>query len=84
VGLPSESASGQPFNLKRQQQSLFHNCTVESLNDNEVAFDVQLANLVRALKSAQVATSVTMKLAKNSKGLPIMNVAIDMQVSNEC
>jgi hypothetical protein len=51
------------------------------MNNNELSFDIQLANMQKALKSAQFATDVTMKLTKNQKGLPILSVCIETQVS---
>ena len=62
------------------QESLFEDYKIESMSNNELSFDIQLTNLHRALKSAQFATEVIMKLTKNRKGLPILSICIEAQV----
>ena len=62
------------------KNTLFEDYRIESLNNNEVAFEVQLDNLNRALKSAQHANDVHMKLSKNGRGTPIVAVIIESQV----
>ena len=61
------------------KQTLFGDYTIESLNNNEVSFKLNLDNLHRALKSAQYATDVTMKLTKKNN-LPYLHFNIATQV----
>jgi HUS1 checkpoint protein len=61
-------------------QTLFGDYTIESLNNNEVSFKLNLDNLHRALKSAQYATDVTMKLTKKNN-LPYLHFNIATQTS---
>mmetsp|Transcript_11030 Transcript_11030/g.13623 ORF Transcript_11030/g.13623 Transcript_11030/m.13623 type:complete len:273 (-) Transcript_11030:22-840(-) len=59
--------------------SLFEDYRIESMNNNELSFEIILGHIHKALKSAQFATDVTMKLTKNQKGLPVLSISIITQ-----
>jgi len=44
--------------------SLFEEYSIQSLNGNEIAFEINLDHLQRALKSAQYALDIVVKLTK--------------------
>jgi hypothetical protein len=71
--------------------TLFESYLVESLNANQVAFELQVENLDRALKSAQFSTECVCKLTKKSantyltfiveiQGAQVMNVVQDVPI----
>jgi hypothetical protein len=66
--------SGLPY------QTLFESYLVESLNQNQVAFELQLENLDRALKSAQVSTECLCKLTKKN-GNTYLTFIVEIQAS---
>ncbi len=59
--------------------SLFEDYRIESLNNNEIAFEINLDHLQRALKSGQTAQDITIKLTKKN-GIPFLSLAIEVQV----
>jgi len=56
--------------------SLFEDYKIESLNNNEIAFEINLDHLSRALKSGQYAQEIVVKLTKKN-GVPFLSLAID-------
>jgi HUS1 checkpoint protein len=58
--------------------SLFDDYKIESLNNNEVAFEINLEHLQRALKSAQNAQNIIVKLTKKNQ-TPFLSLAIEVQ-----
>jgi hypothetical protein len=53
---------------------------LESVSNNEISFDVNLDNLLRALKSGVAAQNIIMKLTKKNNS-PFLSFNIDIQVS---
>lgn len=53
--------------------------TVESLNNNEISFEINLDHLQRALKSGQYAHDIAIKLTKKN-GNPFLSLVIQVQV----
>ncbi|KAL6076666.1 DNA damage checkpoint control protein [Balamuthia mandrillaris] len=58
--------------------SLFDEYRIESKNQNEIAFELSLDNLLRGLKSGQLASDITLKLAKFD-GQPTLCIAVKIQ-----
>jgi len=58
--------------------SLFDDYILDSQNSNEIAFEINLDHLQRALKSAQNAQNIVVKLTKKNQ-LPYLSLAIDVQ-----
>jgi hypothetical protein len=52
---------------------------VESLNNNEVAFEINLDHLQRALKSGQFAQDIIVKLTKKN-GIAYLSLVIEVHV----
>ncbi len=52
---------------------------LESANNNEISFEINLENLIRALKSGTAAQNVIMKLTKKNNS-PFLSFIIDVQV----
>jgi len=61
--------------------SLFEEYSIQSLNGNEIAFEINLDHLQRALKSAQYALDIVVKLTKN--GNPFFSLVIDQQQNTQ-
>lgn len=61
------------------QETLFDEYRIESKNNNEIAFEIQLENLLKALQSAQLAQAVVVKLTKVGQ-VPYLRMSIDMQI----
>lgn len=62
------------------QQTLFDSYVVESLNGNQIAFQVMVENLERALKSAQYSTECLCKLSKKH-GITFLSFIIEIHGS---
>lgn len=62
--------------------SLFEEYSIETLNNNEFGLEINLDHLSRAIKSAQQATEVLMKLTKKN-GNPFLSFAISIQTSQQ-
>ena len=60
------------------QSTLFEEYRIESKNNNEIAFEISLDNLLKALKSGQLASDITLKLTKLEQN-PFLRIAIDIQ-----
>jgi hypothetical protein len=60
--------------------TLFESYVVESLNANQVAFELQVENLDRALKSAQFSTECMCKLTKKN-GHTYLTFIVEIQSS---
>lgn len=60
--------------------TLFEAYVVESLNNNQVAFELQLENLSGALKSAQFSTECVCKLTKKN-GHTFLTFLIEVQTA---
>ncbi|RUP48796.1 Hus1-like protein-domain-containing protein [Jimgerdemannia flammicorona] len=60
---------------RRPQHSIFSNYRIESVAENEIYLEVMVEYLLRALRSAQNATEVTMKLTKK-QGAPTLSFVI--------
>jgi HUS1 checkpoint protein len=58
---------------------IFDDMVLESLNKNEISFQLSLDNLLRALKSGEKAEKVVMKLSKKNN-LPYLTVLSDFSV----
>jgi len=56
--------------------SLLEDYRIESLNSNEIAFEINVDHLQRALKSGQYAQEITIKLTKKN-GIPFLSLAIE-------
>jgi len=61
--------------------SLFSDCTIESMNNNEVSFNISLDHLQRALKSSQYAQETLIKLTKKN-GIAYLSLCIETTVSS--
>ncbi|PRP88712.1 checkpoint clamp complex protein [Planoprotostelium fungivorum] len=57
---------------------LFEDYAIESLNNNEIAFEISLDHLQRALKSGQDASEMLFKLVKKN-GVPYLSFVIEKQ-----
>lgn len=68
------------FLLILDQASLFSDYTVESMNNNEISFNITLDHLQRALKSSQYAQETLVKLSKKN-GIPYLSLCIETTVS---
>mmetsp|Transcript_24142 Transcript_24142/g.33855 ORF Transcript_24142/g.33855 Transcript_24142/m.33855 type:complete len:277 (-) Transcript_24142:31-861(-) len=62
--------------------SIFEDYKIESLNQNEIALEINLDHLQRALKSAQYAQEISVKLTKKN-GLPFLSVIIEVQTTQQ-
>lgn len=60
------------------QSTLFDEYRIESKNNNEIAFEISLDNLLKALKSGQLASNIILKLTKLDQ-VPYMRISIDIQ-----
>ena len=89
--VPSEATDGMQLWSGVPAAELFESYLVESLNQNQVAFEVSLENLERALKSAQLSTDCLCKLTKKNgctyltfivelKASQVMNVVQDVPI----
>jgi len=58
--------------------ALFEEYRIESKNENEIAFEINLDNLLRALKSGQLAAHIILKLTK-VENVPFLRMSIDIQ-----
>jgi len=58
--------------------TLFEGYSIESLNNNEIAFTLNLENLIRTLKSAESAQDTNVKLTKKN-GIPYLEFNITIQ-----
>lgn len=65
-----------------QTNTLFDEFLVESLNNNEVGFEINLEHLSRSLKSSTGAGDVVMKLTKKN-GAPYLSFAIALSLNNQ-
>eukprot|EP01111_Echinosteliopsis_oligospora_P014019 TRINITY_DN5190_c0_g1_i1.p1 TRINITY_DN5190_c0_g1~~TRINITY_DN5190_c0_g1_i1.p1 ORF type:complete len:276 (-),score=67.69 TRINITY_DN5190_c0_g1_i1:63-890(-) len=61
--------------------TLFEEYKIESLNNNEISFKINLDNLQKALKSAQKQADIIMKLTKRD-GSPFLNFTICTQTAH--
>jgi len=57
---------------------LFDEYRIESKNNNEIAFEISLDNLLKALKSGQLATAIVLKLTKVDQ-VPYLRISVDIQ-----
>lgn len=62
--------------------TLFDDYRIESKNNNEIAFELSLDNVLRGLKSGQLATDITMKLTKK-QNVPYLSILIEIQQSHQ-
>jgi len=62
--------------------SLFDSYKIESKNNNEIAFELSLDNLLRALKSCVKASEVVFKLSKKND-LPFLSILIERRLTNQ-
>lgn len=56
--------------------SLFEEYKIESINNNEISFEINLDHLQRALKSGQYAQEVILKLTKKN-GQPFLSMSVE-------
>jgi len=61
---------------------LFDEYRIESLNNNEIAFEINLDHLQRALRSGQYANDMVLKLAKKN-GNPFLSLEIQVQSTQQ-
>lgn len=78
--VPSEATDGMQLWSGIPVPTLFESYLVESLNNNQVAFEVTLENLDRALKSAQLSTECICKLTKKG-GSTYLTFIVEIQAS---
>ena len=57
---------------------MFDEYRIESKNNNEIAFEISLDNLLKALKSGQLATAIVLKLTKVDQ-VPYLRISVDIQ-----
>ncbi len=75
--LASELTEGVQVWSGINSPSLFDDYKIESLNNNEIAIEINLDHLQRALKSAQNAQNIIIKLTKKNQ-LPYLSLAIEV------
>jgi HUS1 checkpoint protein len=79
----SEAGEGVTVWSEITSTVLFDSYRVESMNNNEVGFEVSMDNLARCLKSCSVTSTsdVTMRLAKRG-GFPVLSMNVELSGPN--
>lgn len=75
--MPSAYTSGESVFVEVPVAAVFEEYVIESKSNNQIAFLPHIVNLLRALKSAENATSIKMKLA--NKGRPFLTFEIQSE-----
>ena len=76
----AQMGDGMQVWAKTAVRCLFDAYVVESLNNNQIAFELSVENLERALKSAQFSTNCNCKLTKKG-GKPYLTFIVEIQAA---